>query len=62
MAGSTVIKGQGYYQDEQTLYATFDLAGASANPGIYDLVVINPNLESASRQEGLTVLTGGQPQ
>ncbi|MCJ7575494.1 MAG: hypothetical protein MUO80_02275 [Dehalococcoidia bacterium] len=51
-----------YYQDASTLFATFDLAGASASAGVYDVVVTNPGPESTTKFDAMTVTAGGAAQ
>ena len=52
----TVIEGVEYYQDSTRLFATFDLDAVSAATGVYDVVVTNPGLESATLVETVTVV------
>ena len=49
----TTIEGEEFYQDWTTLYATFDLTGIA--PGLYDVVVTNPDLQSVVEDDALTV-------
>jgi RHS repeat-associated protein len=56
---STVIEGAEWYQDSSTLFATFDLAGASAAPGLYDVVVTLADSTSATEFNAVTIEAGG---
>jgi len=58
---ATIIEGEEYYQDSATLFATFDLAGAAAVPGAYDVVVTNPGPGSAGAADAVTIFDGGVP-
>jgi hypothetical protein len=55
------IEGEEYYQDSVNLFATFDLASVGAVPGMYDVVVTNPDSESAVKSSAVTVTSGGLP-
>ena len=57
--GTTIIEAQEWFQDGSTLFATFDLAGASAGPGVYDVVVTDPGAASMTKFDALTVQAGG---
>jgi YD repeat-containing protein len=57
----SIVEGDEYYQDSATLFATFDLAGAGAAPGLYDVAVTNPGPESITEYGALTVVASGAP-
>lgn len=59
---NAVIEGDEYYQDELTLFATFDLLGAGADPGEYDLAITNSGPESTTKHHAITVMAGGAPE
>ena len=59
---SGTIDSEEYYQDSATLFATFDLAGASAAPGLYGVVVTNPGPESVTAYDAVTVEASGTAQ
>jgi len=52
----TVIEGDEYYDDSTRLFATFDLAGASASHGVYDVVVTNPAPASATLSDAVRIV------
>ncbi len=56
--GSTV-EGDEWFQDASALFATFDLAAASAAPGLYDVVITDPGVASFTDFDALTVDAGG---
>ena len=57
----TVILGEENYQDTATLYVTFDLAGAAAAHGLYDVVVTNPDAQSVTEYDSVTVTDTRSP-
>ena len=59
---STILEATEWFQDSTTVFATFDLAGAGAAAGVYDVVVTNPGIESTTSYDALTVTQGGTAQ
>jgi YD repeat-containing protein len=57
--GTTIIQSDEWFQDASTLFATFDLAAASAAAGLYDVVVTDPGVASVTKFDALTVQSGG---
>jgi hypothetical protein len=53
------FEAEEYFQDSTTLFATFELAGVGAAPGLYDILVTSPGLESVVDHGAVTVLQGG---
>jgi RHS repeat-associated protein len=56
---TTTIEADEWFQDGTTLFATFDMASASAIAGLYDVVVTNPGPEVVTGFNMLTVEQGG---
>jgi len=52
----STIPGEETCQDATTLFATFDLAGAGAAAGVYDLVLTNPDRVAVTLENALTVV------
>ena len=62
LAGSSAtMNGETYYENSSTLFATFDLSEKNPDPGLYDIVVTNPDNESVIEQGIITVSSGGAP-
>ncbi len=52
---------QEYYQDSAMLFTTFDLAAVGATVGLYDVVVINPDAQTVTAYDAVTIEEGGTP-
>jgi len=57
--GTVRIPSEVYYENAATLYATFDLASANAQPGNYNVVVTVPGPETAMWDDTVIVEAGG---
>ena len=60
-AGRPTLEAAEFFSDGGTVYATFDLAGAGAPAGRYDLAVTNQAPEQALLVQAVTVTDGGGP-
>ena len=58
----TVIKADEYWQDASTLFATFYLAWMNAEPGQYDIRIINPDASQTTATTAVTVEPGEEPE
>ena len=60
-AGRSTLEATEYFADGGTVYATFDLAGAGAPAGLYDLEVTNQVPEQFSLAQAVVVTNLGGP-